>query len=597
MSAPSKRRDIPWVNYVGLGILVACYAVALFNVLRMRIEEQTYDVLRIAHWQLELGVRDGLDAVIARFEEKKAREGNPVKIEQIPITERAYKQYLTTQLIGGMAPDLIEVDTKESTKFKIEFLGRYFLPMSSVIQKPNPLLAERVRELEALEGRTPEEDYWLATCRSLQDLPWMDTFLDGLRAQFNQEAQEYYGIGFSQFSLRMFYNKNLFRAVLGHDRPPRDYRELVEYCERIRAYGKEHGREIYPIASSKYQMEIFKWRYMCAFTSGQARLNDLDLEGQCLPDEMTCSILMGRYAPTNANFQAGMTALKRLAGFFTPGFMALDRMDSGFSFIQGNAAMITSGSWDAKSFIGNIAKQPEDRRFEVGIFDVPDVSPADPEFGPYFDGRVSEANLGTRFALGVTRYSRNPDLCVEFLQFCTTPENNTILNQYASWIPSVRGALVEDVLKPFAPDYTGYVGLMYFVTGGRGQILENQVFWPYISGEITLEEYGERLMGDLAEEAAVDWIRMYNEIAESLPNRRMRRTAYLAQAMLSPEPEERESNTLKLLRGWDNLIAQELGQVRMDWMMNTVMAENERIGYTSTFNAEFFRQLERERGL
>lgn len=596
MAASSRVRDVPWINYVGLTILAACYAVALFNVLRMRIEEQTHDVLRIAHWQLELGVRDGLDAVIERFEEKKAREGHPVKIVQIPIPERTYKQYLTTQLIGGTAPDMIEVDTKESSKFNIEFLGRYFVPMSTVIQKTNPLLAARAEELGAQAKRTPEEDYWLTTSRAMQDLPWMDTFLDGLRAQFNQEAQEYFGIGFSQFSLRMFYNKKLFRAALGHDRPPKDYRELVEFSRRIREYGREQGREIYPIASSKYQMEIFKFRYLSGFTSGESRRNDFDLEGQCLPEEMICAILMGRYDPSNPHFRSGMTVLKELADFFTPGFMALDRMDSGFAFIQGNAAMITSGSWDAKSFIGNIAKQPEDKRFEVGIFDLPDVSPSDPEFGPYFDGRISEANLGTGFALGVTRYSRNPDLCIEFLQFCTTPENNTILNRYAAWIPAVRGALMEEVLEPFAPDFTGYVGYMAFNTGSRGQFLETQVFWPYISDEINLDEYSERLMDALPGQAAVDWHRMYSAKAEALPNRRMRRTAYLAGAMLAPEPEDRVTDAFKLLRGWDNLVAHELGQVRMDWMMDTAAAENERNGYQAAFNDEFFEQLDRERG-
>ena len=54
---------------------------------------------------------------------------------------------------------------------------------------------------------------------------------------------------------------------------------------------------------------------------------------------------------------------------------------------------------------------------------------------------------------------------------------------------------------------------------------------------------------------------------------------------------------LKLLRAWDNLVMQELGQVRLDWMMDTVLEENEKSGHASAFNEEFFRQLDRERGL
>lgn len=57
-------------------------------------------------------------------------------------------------------------------------------------------------------------------------------------------------------------------------------------------------------------------------------------------------------------YRVSLELTRKLSSYFTPGFMSVDRMDAGFSFVQGNAAMITSGSWDASSYIKIISDQP-----------------------------------------------------------------------------------------------------------------------------------------------------------------------------------------------------------------------------------------------
>jgi ABC-type glycerol-3-phosphate transport system substrate-binding protein len=122
-----------WMNYLGLGILLICYVGAIWNVVSAKRQEQRADVIRLVHWQLELGVRDGLQELIEQFEAYKANQGQAVKVVQIPIPERAYTQYVTTQLIGGTAPDMIQIG-----RFPTEYLGRYFYPLSPVVQKKKP---------------------------------------------------------------------------------------------------------------------------------------------------------------------------------------------------------------------------------------------------------------------------------------------------------------------------------------------------------------------------------------------------------------------------------------------------------------------------
>jgi len=179
-----------------------------------------------------------------------------------------------------------------------------------------------------------------------------------------------------------------------------------------------------PIASSKYQTSSFKFAYLDAMTQDISIRGDLNLDGWFGEYERLAAVLRGMSGPHCEQYRAALEITRRLADHFPKGFMSLGRMDSGFSFVQGRSAMITSGSWDAKSYLKKIQDQPEGRRFEVGIFRVPMIDPDDPEFGRFFDGKTSEATSGTTFSFGVTRFSKNLDLCVEFLKFCTTPENN-----------------------------------------------------------------------------------------------------------------------------------------------------------------------------
>jgi raffinose/stachyose/melibiose transport system substrate-binding protein len=579
-----------WVNYVGLAILALCYAVALLRVFSTRREEMTHDVIRLTHWQLELGVRDGIQELIRRFEQYKARAGHPVKVIQIPVTERAYQQYITTQMVGGTAPDLVELGF-----FPQEFFGRYFLTMSRVLQEPNPFIREQLREWEQRADLTDTERRFRDVYRDLRDRSWMDTFTDGLRNLYNQDLQEYFGVGFSQFTVRMFYNKTLFREVLNREDPPRTYRELLDVCARLAAHAAARGRDLIPIASSGYQVSIFRGRYTASLTADVAQTFDLDLDGWTQPEETLAAILRGEWTPENAQYRGALEMVNRLARYFPPGFMSLGRMDAGFAFVQGRAAMITSGSWDARSFLKQIADQPPGRRFDVGIFDFPLAGRDDPEFGPHFDGQSSEAATGTGFSFGITRYARHEDLCIEFLQFCTTPEANTILNRHAEWIPAVRGAEATDMLKRFEPNYVGYWGGAGFDTGPRGRVLAEQLYWPLVSGETDYATYARQLMQQLPPAAALDYSRLYKEQAETLPGRHARRSVYLA-LLAWGDPATRADSALKLLRSWDALAPAVCAQGRLDAILrNTEQIVRER-RLTSAFNTAFFEQLAREMG-
>jgi len=110
-----------WINLLGLLVLLVCYAGAIWNVVGTKRRESSREMIRLVHWQLETGVREGLQVLIDEFESRKAAEGRQIEVVQIAIPERVYNQYVTTQLIGGTAPDMIQIG-----RFAPEYLGRFF---------------------------------------------------------------------------------------------------------------------------------------------------------------------------------------------------------------------------------------------------------------------------------------------------------------------------------------------------------------------------------------------------------------------------------------------------------------------------------------
>jgi raffinose/stachyose/melibiose transport system substrate-binding protein len=588
MSSSTKKLNLNWL---GLVILAACYLTALINVVQQKSLEQSHDVIRLAHWQLELGVRDGLDQLIKQFEEKKAEEGRPVKIMQIPIPGQVYQQYAITQLVGGSPPDMLQIG-----KFPEPYLERYFSPLSQDINKPNPFLAERWNQLHAQASRSDDEEALFALLTELKDLPWSDSFTDGLRSMFREQSQEYYGVGFSQFTIRLFYNKTLFRQALGNDQVPATYGDLVEACKKLEAWANETNRKLTPIASSRFQLNLFKTRYIRAMTADVGFAHDLDRNGFFSPEERLLAMIDGHVGPWNEEYKAANTLLLSLADYFQPGFMGMENMDATFSFIQQQSAMIMTGSWDAHSLLKKVEEQPESQRFEIGVFDIPAVSADHPEYGKHFDGRVTESTTGTQFPLAITRRSPHRELCIEFLQFCTTPENNSLLNKRAQWIPSVRGAEMHDFLLPFMPNFTGYgINTMMETTrfGSQVNLVESQVFWPFIQGEVSYEDYSERVRQGMDAAIHDDATRLFRAPANILTEIHARRSALLSELVFD-DPPATSSPAYKLMRSSIGLATQSRLPARMQRLIEDLDAEETKPG--RPVSPELINELKQEFG-
>jgi raffinose/stachyose/melibiose transport system substrate-binding protein len=518
MSKPREHGEgRNWINWFGLAILVVAYAVAIGHMLNVKHEQFDPDrvILRFTHWQLEKGIREGLDVMARRFEQQYyAETGEKITVIQQPISERAYRQYIQTHCIGRDAPDLIEIGF-----FDEDYMRRFFLSNSEDVQKPNPY-----------NKGTP-----------LEGVPWADTFIDGMRGALDPNTLEYYGAGLATITHRLFYNKKLFREVLGTDAAPRDYKDFLRICATFQQWAAKAGRtDFVPIAGARYQLDLFKGRYIYATTMDFGFAHDLDYAGDLWYSlEGLDGYATGAYDFTDPAIRAGHELLWRVTSYFPPGFMALDRMESGFRFTQGKAAFIVSGTYDAMSYFVQ-------SDFPVGVVDLPLPARTDPEFGRFIHGQPSEAWFWAGLRFGITKFSKHPDIALKFLQFMTNPTNNQDFNRICKWIPLIRTAKVHPSIEPFMPNPHGFWGAGPFgpMFGARCSMVYDQELWDYVEHKIDYDTFAQRLEDKMPAAMAADLERVLLDDREQYQALNASITLNLAGALFAPtwgmKPEEAE---------------------------------------------------------
>jgi raffinose/stachyose/melibiose transport system substrate-binding protein len=219
----SLKSKVPWIA-IGLVFLWSVISI----VTRQR-EKESSDIIsiRIAHWQLEAGAREGLAEATAEYQKLHPN----VRVIQEAIPESTYGQWLSTQLMGGTAPDIVQAGMVEAPLMTAFFI-RYLLPLSSYVTQPNPYNAGT----------------------DLEGVPLFLTFKDGMRRSFIDETQEFMTIPLALVSLRLFYNKSLLKKLTGLDEVPKDYRTFLEVCEKIRSQKQPNGQPYVAIAGSRLSL-------------------------------------------------------------------------------------------------------------------------------------------------------------------------------------------------------------------------------------------------------------------------------------------------------------------------------------------------------
>ncbi|MEI8063857.1 MAG: extracellular solute-binding protein [Verrucomicrobiota bacterium] len=442
------RRNFP-VLVVSIAYLWA--AVAIFSYRAKQAPPGTKVTLRIGHWQLEPGVRDGFNALAAEYQKLHPE----VYIVQDAVPESTYSQWLTTQVMGGTASDIIEAGLL-SPALLLSYHSRYFLPLNNYVNQPNPYNAGT-----ALAGA-----------------PWRNTFKDGMRAGYIEELQAYMAVPLAQFAYRIVYNRDLYFKLTGRTTPPRDYRDFISICGQIQRQRDDHDRPYIPIAASSYHIGMWDSTMCEPLTFAALRQLDFNRDGTVGADEFFTGIATHRIGLDFPPFAARFQMLRELTQFMPVGVTGLSRDEAVFLFAQQRSVFITSGTWDAQSL-----REQARGTFDVGVLDFPLPARNDPEFGQILEGPVYDRTFaGMPFV--ITRTCKHPEVALDFLQFLTSQRGNTEFNRHIGWIPSIRGSEMPPALAGYEPHFEGVYGAMPLTLGGDTNVKWQQLLALFLINQI-----------------------------------------------------------------------------------------------------------------
>ncbi|EIP99913.1 ABC-type sugar transport system, periplasmic component [Opitutaceae bacterium TAV1] len=420
------KRILPWI---GLCLLLAAFATAalrVFNRTRISADGEAADTaaihLRFAHVTIHEGIVRSYDDAIREYE----RLNPGVRVEQIRVPLKLWASWLRTQMVGGTAPDIADMDRGQAD----EFLARFFLPLDPWTEQPNPWNAG-----------TP-----------LEGVPWRDTFIDGLVSApaYRASLQQVYGIPLTVGTVRVFANAELLRQITGSEEPPRDYAAFMELCHRIRDYARERGVPIVPVAGSQtHALPILRHLFASQTQKLALQINPYQSLAFSARD-VALGYLRGdwNWSRTPAVMD-GVAIMGEVGRQTVEGFAQLQREDSMFYFTQRRAVMLATGSWEADTVI---AQTP----FRLTAFTVPVPLPEDPQFGRNVLGPVSELGIPPGNAMGVTRASLNADRAVDFLRFLTSQSVSQRVMTESNRLSSVVGVTPPPGLEVFEPLSDGW---------------------------------------------------------------------------------------------------------------------------------------------
>jgi len=457
-------------NVVGIVFLIVAFSVSLVISVKntMSVERPTKPVLRIAHWQLEAGYRDAMQAVIDDYKKLHPE----IDVVQMPVTEILYKQWINTQLISGTAPDICEMGQSDLLS-KDQGTVRYFLPLSGEISKPNP--------------------YNKGT--DLENTPWKETLLDGMRGGFREGLQDYYGVSTTLVSQRLFYNKQLLKTAVDfynstnpktkavHGAPD-TFGQWMTQCQALKAYAAAKNPAVLPLVSC-YGVWGIQAKFEPAYTAELANDYDFDLDGTTTDLEAYIAYRRGWIDLQTPQIKAVYETTRTVGDQMQQGFSGMDRQTAQFRFVNGQAGFLWTGSWDAKG----TDVQAKAKGFDIGIFPVPSPGPGEPN-SQYVVGSAGETITGAG-SYGISKSSTQIDQALDFLRFLSSRAENEKFNMIAEWPPLTIGAKPSELMKPFTPDLRGLNSRLSLSFGSRVTQTAQAQLLNYYQGDDTYASFAK----------------------------------------------------------------------------------------------------------
>lgn len=430
----------------GLVIFAIAYVVAVIWVFTKStpLVDDREITIRIAHWQIELGPPDGIQAAIDRYEEI-----NPnIRVKQVMVPGNVYRQWMRANFAGNSAPDIVEYGAWLDGLADLPV--RYFDPLTADLLEPNPY--NKGTELEGM--------------------PWLRTFSDELLEQRmnSPEPGQYYAVTLTRGALRLFVNRELLEKITGSGERVETFEDMRRVFRQIKAYGQREGRTIMPLGGSK---DNATW-IMAFYTGGIANrlaqsLDDYGFLG-LYPWQTQWKYLNGEWNYQDPALKAAFRLLGELDQQMRPGYMSFLRDEAVRQFLRGEAVFLFAGTWESTS-LRRLAD------FPVDAWRCPQPDENDPLVGEHMLGHYADGNNTTSFGLYLNKRTPHRKEAVDFLRFLTSYEGSKLFTDKSGWLPSIKTVPVAPEIRSFVSPEDGYVyaGPNIAVGGGTRSVFHKNL--------------------------------------------------------------------------------------------------------------------------
>jgi len=383
--------------------------------------------IRIGYWLgHHPGWEEGLREVTERYRERHPN----VKFILIYQPHKGYDTWVMTQLLGGVAPDLIQMFVTSAVQYGAR--KGLLVPLARFLHEENPYNPGKA---------------------------WIDTFYSPVLVD-NRNADpvfhEYWTIPYGVVSVRMYYNADIFRKL--NLAIPNTWAEFLQVQKVVQEAG------IIPLTVSNSPVPVTSG-WMQGFLSNMVLDSLTERVDVRVPDsgidaiEMYAAIRDGLIAYDDPELWEPLRLIGDCAKYWGPGFNGMDWEQSKRVFYQGRAAMMMDGSWEMTG-----AKEKIAGKFEYGIFRIPTVTE---ETSPYADDMMLETapSAGLEFAVSKDCERRGDlDVAVDFMRFFTAPQNLEVMTRHAYNIPIVPGTAMNPEVEIFRPQPRGGQHPSWFIT-------------------------------------------------------------------------------------------------------------------------------------
>jgi raffinose/stachyose/melibiose transport system substrate-binding protein len=399
---------------------------------------------------------------------ERLHPGNKIKYRMFLQTSNSEGEWIKTQLLGGIAPEIINMNAEVSW----QDVGKgWYVPLDEYLERPNPYVPGNKR--------------------------WLDTFVNQALVQAKRAPDgKLYCIPIDIVETGLFYNKTLLRKH-GIERMPETWAEMMSMIDTLNAAGITPMTSENSLGSDWGQDIIFEMLY-----------HDILPLMDLLPSRPDAEGYLGHYLEPQ---EAGFLFTK---GFFTqhdPRWREMNRLlkdwrrgwakelkntDPLRTFLIGRLAILWTGSW----FIRRMATDPY-VDFEWGVAYLPPITR---ETSRYASGTPATVIGGAAVQLHVTNsalINDNIEECIDFLMFISAPQSiEALASEALVFIPNIVGAKVDERLAPFQEIFQRRYCAIKWLDSFDG---EPKKYWRrmldyYLNDGVDLDGYIEMLDGNFA---------------------------------------------------------------------------------------------------